>query len=167
MSFNLLNPVPRLGDPYQTITPGGEGLPFYNNTGGTISRGQIAAIDVRATTSHFQNLISTGANASAAKYDLVVALADVASGNSSTRFAPLGEVPALASSGVAKGDLLMPGTANSTGGNVLIAASTVSGSPTPCAIWASNSTSNASDPDTVIFKGTGRFGLGAVAGAIW
>lgn len=160
--FALINPVPKFGDPFQEARIAG--LKFYNNTGGTISRGQVAAIDMASTTGNFQNLISTGANATSAKWPLVIALADVAGSITSAAFSPMGLVPALATSTTAKGAMLQPGTANSTGGNILIAASTASGQPAPCGFWASNSTSDGTTPDLVVFSGIHRGALAGVGG---
>lgn len=128
MAFNLINPVARLGEPFQQVTPSGNGLLFVNRSGATISRGQIAAINLASTNSGFADLISTGANATAGKWPLVLALADVGDGVASDKFHPMvGGCNAIITNAIVKGAMLMPGTTSATGGNILIAASTASG----------------------------------------
>lgn len=121
MSFNLLNPQPRLADVLQNVSVGSPGQPFTNNSGATISKGNVAAINMTSTTDTLTSLISCGANATAQYWPLVVATADVANGATSASFAPCGRVQAVVATGVTKGGLVAPGTTNATGGNILIA----------------------------------------------
>lgn len=161
MSFNLLNPQPHgLGDIVQNVSPGNLGQPYTNNSGATISKGYIAAINMTDTTATLTNLISCGANANAQQWPLVVALADVASGANSTAFAPMGRVSAFVASGVTKGSLVSPGTTSATGGNLMIAYVTTG--TMSCGRLLSGTPDGATTLVDVAFQGNGdkRWGSG-------
>lgn len=120
MSHHLVNPFPRLGDPFQLAGAGNAGMPFTNRTGATISKGQVAAIDLYSSNSGFADLCPV--SASSQKFPLVLALADVTSGTTSNDFLPQGVSGALILTGITKGKKLgCDYTTNSTGGTSLIA----------------------------------------------
>lgn len=161
MSFNLLNPAPRLGVPFQPISRVG-GIIFTNNTSGTISKGQVAAIDVKYTTASdnsFPNLVAI-TNATTGAYPQVIAMADVPASANSDAFAPMGLVLGLVigSNSITKGLSLTAQTA-STGGSNLIAA-TNTGLPA-CGFWASSTAPDGTNSDYIVFQGIFR---GALAG---
>lgn len=121
MGLQLINPLPRLGDPFQSVGTDNAGMPFRNMTGGTISKGQIAAIDIFSTNNGFSDLCPV--TGSSQKFPLVVALSDVTASSNSADFAPFGLVGALVlGTTLAKGARVMPDfSTNTTGGTSLIA----------------------------------------------
>lgn len=162
MSFQLINPSARLGVPFQPVGRVG-GCIFVNNTNGTISKGQVAAIDIKYTAgsdNSFPNLVAI-TNATIAAYPQVVALADVPASAQSDAFAPMGLVLGLVigANSITKGLSITAQTA-STGGSNLIAA-TNGGAPA-CGFWASSTAPDGTNSDSIVFSGIFR---GALSGA--
>ena len=159
--FNLLNPSPRLGIVFQPCEK--VGMTFYNNTGGTIKAGQVAAIDIKytaGTDNSFPNLVAI-TNATIAAYPLVIAMYDVPASGQTAAFIPMGLVlgSVIGANSITKGLSLTCQTASS-GGSTLIAA-TNGGAPA-CGFWASSTAPDGTNNDYIVFQGINR---GALAGA--
>ncbi len=119
--MSVFNDNARIGMAYKVK---GGGQRFINNSGATISQGQVAAIDIGETRSAYiaKTVISTGS--ANQQYPICIADADVASAAEGLFFTE-GKIPCqVATSVTAVGTIVCPGTANATGGNQLIASGT-------------------------------------------
>lgn len=144
----MFNDQAKLGFPFRVNKGYVAGV---NNTGAAVTKGQGAVVDITNTDGTTTKIVcATTANA---YYPACIAASDIASSASGYWFVGPGKISALLDSTVTStATSLGVGTANSTGGNVLIASNTTNRNS--CAMTMSETYQSTTTLSPVLFDGS-------------